>query len=597
MRSDAAELTAAQQTERASKPEPGRTAQRAEAAQKIEAERPAGRTELPDVVRDYLERIESGAQRAGKDQLALAAMVRRCFETENLRVDEKQLAAYLKQAKYFPYNVLFPWEKMLIALWLCTYDENGLPRWKTLLCMVGRGAGKDGFIAVCAWCAVSPYNPVPRYNVDICAMNEEQAITPVQDIVDALENSKNVGKLRKHFYHTKELVQGRRNKGIIKGRTNNPKGRDGMRSGMVVFNEVHAYENYNNIKVFVTGQGKTAQPRVGIFTSNGEINDGPLDDYLARGRRILHEGEPDNGFLPFICCLESEKQVHDPENWVMANPSLPFLPHLMQETADEYRDWLEHPEQNGDFLTKRMGIRKTFQEIAVTDYDKIKATNRPVPDLSGWSCTVGIDYAMLSDWASVVLHFRRGNDRFDIQHSWICAESKTLPRVKAPWQHWVKLELCTYVQGPQIGPELIEEYILEAASRYNVTKLAADYYRWPLLAEAMAKIGFDARDKTRVKLVRPSDIMMVDPLIQQCFDNCWFSWGNDPVLRWATNNTKRVRSSKAKGVDTGNFIYAKIEAKSRKTDPFMALVAAMTVEETLTMSGPVELPPVAAVAF
>lgn len=582
MRSDAAEMTAAQQTE---------------PAQQIETERPAGRTELPEVVRAYFERIESGAQRAGKDQLALAAMVRRCFETEDLRVDEKQLAVYLKQAKYFPYKDLFPWQKMLAALWLCTYDANGLPRWKTLLCVVSRGAGKDGFIAFSAWCEVSPYNPVPRYNVDICAMNEEQAITPVQDIVDALENPKNVGKLSKHFYHTKELVQGRRNKGIIKGRTNNPKGRDGMRSGMVIFNEVHAYENYNNIKVFVTGQGKTAQPRVGIFTSNGEINDGPLDDYLARGRRILHEGEPDNGFLPFICCLESEKQVHDPENWVIANPSLPFLPHLMQETADEYRDWLEHPEQNGDFLTKRMGLRKTFQEIAVTDYDKIKATNRPVPDLSGWSCTVGIDYAMLSDWASVVLHFRRGNDRFDIQHSWICAESKTLPRVKAPWQHWVDLGLCTYVQGPQIGPELIAEHILEAASRYNVAKLAADYYRWPLLAEAMAKIGFDARDKTRVKLVRPSDIMMVDPLIQQCFDNSWFSWGDDPVLRWATNNTKRVRSSKAKGVDTGNFIYAKIEAKSRKTDPFMALVAAMTIEETLSTSGPVELPPVAAVAF
>lgn len=597
MRSDAAELTAAQQTERVSKPKPERTAQRTEAAQKIEAERPAGRTELPEVVRDYLERIESGAQRAGKDQLALAAMIRRCFETEDLRVDEKQLAAYLKQAKYFPYKDLFPWQKMLIALWLCTYKKNGLPRWKTLLCMVGRGAGKDGFIAFCAWCAVSPYNPVPRYNVDICAMKEEQAITPVLDIVDALENTKNVGKLSKHFYHTKELVQGRRNKGIIKGRTKNEKGNDGMRSGMVVFNEVHAYENYNNIKVFITGQGKTAQPRVGIFSSNGEINDGPLDDYLARGRRILHEGEPDNGFLPFICCLESKEQVHDPGNWVIANPSLPFLPHLMQETADEYRDWLEHPEQNGDFLTKRMGLRQTWQEIAVTDYDKIKATNRPVPDLSGWSCTVGIDYAMLSDWASVVLHFRRGNDRFDIQHSWICAESKTLPRVKAPWKHWVDLRLCTYVQGPQIGPELIAEYILEAASRYNVTKLAADYYRWPLLAEAMAKIGFDARDKTRVKLVRPSDIMMVDPLIQQCFDNCWFSWGNDPVLRWATNNTKRVRASKAKGVDTGNFIFAKIEAKSRKTDPFMALVAAMTVEETLATSGPVELPPVAAVAF
>src|SRR5699024_1682411 len=114
--------------------------------------------------------------------------------------------------------------------------------------------------------------------------------------------------------------------GVIKGRTNNPKGRDGMRSGMVVFNEVHQFENYDNITVFVTGQGKVAEPRVGIFTSNGEVSDGPLDDYLERGRRILFDGEEDGGFLPFICCLENKDQVHDPANWTMANPSLAYMP-------------------------------------------------------------------------------------------------------------------------------------------------------------------------------------------------------------------------------------------------------------------------------
>src|SRR5699024_9345999 len=156
-------------------------------------------------------------------------------------------------------------------------------------------------------------------------------------------------------YHTKELVQGRTNKGVIKSRTNNPKGRDGMRSGMVVFNEVHQLENYDNITVFVTGQGKVAEPRLGIFTSNGEVNDGPLDDYLERGRRILVDGEEDGGFLPFICCLENKDQVHDPANWTMANPSLAYMPHLQKEIEDEYAAWLLNPEENTSFITKRMG--------------------------------------------------------------------------------------------------------------------------------------------------------------------------------------------------------------------------------------------------
>lgn len=551
--------------------------------------------EIPAEVLRYLESVEADRPRACEEQHALAAYVRRVFAQEDIYVDREQLGHYLGLVKYFPYGRLFPWEEFLLTLWDCTYKADGTPRWKTLLCMVGRGAGKDGFIAFDSACSISPYNPVGHYNVDICANNEEQAVTPVKDLAEVLETPKWEAKLRRHYYHTKELIQGRKNKGVMKGRTNNPKGRDGMRSGKVVFNEVHAFENYANIKVFITGQGKVAQPRVGIFTSNGEVNDGPLDDYLARGRRILFEGEEDHGFLPFICCLKNRDQVHDPENWYMANPSLAFLPHLRQEIEDEYREWLEHPEQNGDFLTKRMGLRAGFQEISVTDYERVKATNRALPDLRGWSCVVGLDYAELSDWAAINLHFRRGAERYDINHAWICAQSKTLPRVKAPWRAWAERQIVTVVEDVSISPELLAGYIQRMALRYNVRGLAMDHYRWTLVSEAMKRIGFDAADKSWVKLVRPSDIMQIEPVIQECFDRNLFCWGDNPCLRWAVNNTKRVRSSRKMGVDTGNFIYAKIEAKSRKTDPFMALAASMTLEPLLGTGMAVEIPPVGAI--
>lgn len=550
--------------------------------------------ELPREVLEYIELVESDTPRACPEQHALVQLVRRVFETEDLRVDEDLLARYLGLQKYFPFQ-LFPWQKFILALWDCTFRPDGRPRWKTLLCMVSRGAGKDGLIAYDSACSISPYNPVSHYNVDICAMNEEQATQPSRDLVEVLENPRTQAKLNRHYYHTKEIIQGRKNKGVMRGRTNNPKGRDGMRSGKVVFNEVHAYENYDNIKVFVTGLGKVGHPRIGYFTSNGEVSDGPLDDKLAQGRRILFEGEGDEGMLPFICCLQSQEQVHDPENWYMANPSLAYRPELLQETEDEYREWLEHPEQNGDFLTKRMGLRAGFKEISVTAYEKVKATNRPLPDLRGWSCTVGLDYAELSDWAAVNLHFRRGSQRFDVNHAWICAKSKTLPRVKAPWRAWAEQGHCTVVDDVSISPDLLADYIQQAGRRYNIKLLALDHYRWTLVSESMRKIGFDANDKTRVKLVRPSDIMQVEPVIQECFDRGLFCWGDNPCLRWAVNNTKRVRSSKKLGVDTGNFIYAKIEAKSRKTDPWMALVASMVGETVLGTGQAVGMPPIGAI--
>lgn len=549
---------------------------------------------IPPEILEYIELVESDSPRACPEQHALVAHIRKCFETEDLTVDLSQLEKYMGLQKYFPFD-LFPWQKFLIGLWDCTYTAEGMPRWDTVFGMVARGAGKDGLIAYDSACSISPYCESARYDVDICANDEEQATRPVKDLLEVLESPKWESKLNKHYYHTKELIQGRKNKGVMKGRTNNPKGRDGMRSGKIIFNEVHQYQTYDNIKVFITGQGKVKNPRAGYFTSNGHVNDGPLDDKLAQGRRILFENEPDNGFLPFICCLPSVDMVHDPENWHMANPSLQYLPALLKQTEKEYRDWKERPEENGDFLAKRMGLRAGFTEVSVTDYEKVLATNRELPDMKGWSCTVGIDYAELSDWAAVNFHFRRGSQRFDVNHAWVCSQSKTLPRVKAPWKEWAKQGHLTVVQDVSIHPDLIAQYIAQAMRKYNVKMLAMDHHRWTLVSESLKKIGFDANDKSRVKLVRPSDIMRVEPLIQECFDRQQFFWGDCPPLRWAVNNTKRVRSSRQAGVDTGNFIYAKIEAKSRKTDPFMALVAAMTVEDVLGNGQPTRIPRMGAI--
>ena len=117
------------------------------------------------------------------------------------------------------------------------------------------------------------------------------------------------------------------------------------------------------------------------------------------------------------------------------------------------------------------------------------------------------------------------------------------------------------------------------------------------MAEALNGIGFDARDKEQVKLVRPSDIMQIEPIIQDLFDRNLLTWGDNPVLRWAVQNTKRVPASRKIGSDTGNYFYAKIDARARKTDPFMAFVAAMVAESALGTGEPAELPPIGAIVF
>lgn len=537
-------------------------------------------------IAEWIDIVENKTFAVCEEQELLVKHVKWCFEHEDIYVDEEQLEKYISLSKYFPYEEIFPWQKFVIALHDCTYwKDTGLPRWPDLFCMLGRGAGKDGTIAWESVCLMSPYNGIPEYDVDICANNEDQAMRPVTDVINAFERPSVMKKLQKFFYWTKEKVVSKNTKSTMKGRTNSPKGKDGLRSGICIFNEIHQYEDYKNINVFTTGLGKKKHPRRSYYTTNGDVREGPLDDILQTSEEILRDGSPDNGLLPFICKLNKKEDVHNEENWPAANPSLPYLPSLLQEIRKEYTEWKKNPRTLPAFMTKRMNIPENAEEMSVTDYDNIAVTKKELPNLDRWSCVCGIDYTKVTDFASVDLHFRDGDMRYDISHSWLCLQSKDIPRMKIPWKDWGKQGRLTLVDDIEIHPSLITGYIQEAKTKYNIKMLAIDDFRYALLSKYLEEIGFDAKVRKNLKLVRPSDIMKAAPVIDSVFVNHWFCWGDAPELRWATNNTKLIRAGRKPGkeddADLGNYVYGKIEARSRKTDPFMALVAAMTVEDKL----------------
>lgn len=545
------------------------------------------KTPLPWFVSEFFEEMDRYPAEYGQDVWDLREnVINKAFREEDLIVDLELAENYFSLEKYFPFSLL-PYQHCSFGLWACVFrKDTGLPRWPTLFILGGRGLGKDGVIAFDSFALTSPYNPAEKYDVDICANNEEQATRPVEDILEVLNKPEQTSKLKKFFYWTKEVVQGRSNGGKIRGRTNNPAGRDGMRSGCIVFNELHEYQNYKNINVFRTGLGKKKHPRTLMVTTNGYTVGGPLDDYLARVEKILSGEKPDKGWLPFLFRLTKEEDVSNPDKWCQANPRLKHSPELLYEYQEEFEDYLMDPDKNTSFATKRMNFRKINTEVHVTKWENIVATQKPVPDLSGHECTCGIDYAKTSDWVGVNLHFKIGDERYDINHAFVCVNSNDYPKLTCPHEEWEKMGLITYVDAPDISPDVVADYIRQASRKYRIKCLAIDSYRWTILSGALSGLGFSLKAKN-LKLIRPSDQMKVVPLIDSCFQNHYFHWGDQPVLRWATNNAKLVRSTLSKiaiegNLDNGNFSYGKIEPIKRKTDPFMALVASMVVEDTLT---------------
>jgi phage terminase large subunit-like protein len=474
--------------------------------------------------------------------------------------------------RYFEFKLL-NWELFVLALIHCYYKSTDMVVFDEFLIMMGRGNGKNGFISPIAWYLTTHYHGIKGYNVDIIANSEEQAKTSFEDIYGVLERTWK--KSKKFFYKTKQQIVNLRTKSYIKYNTSNAKTKDGKRSACLIFDEIHEYEDWEMIKVFTSGFGKKKHSRIFYITTQGYVRGGVLDEQLDLAKRVLSGEIKDIGFLPLLYKLDDKKEVHDPKNWVKANPSLPYFPLLQKELNKVYTKMKYQHHLAIDFLTKRMNMPAQDNFTPVAPWEKILATNQPIPynELEGLQCIGAIDYARTTDFASCGLLFKYKGKRYWIEHTFVChlaLEVESRP-IKFPVQEMADRGLITIIKRDNISAQDIASWFLEQAKKYHIKNIYCDDYRKSLLESEFQKAGLP------LESVRSGPIThaKVAPLVEQIFAEETLVFGDDPVMRWYTNNVYQEVDKK------GNTAYYKIEPKTRKTDGFFALVHALTKDNEL----------------
>ena len=523
-------------------------------------------------IEEYLQLVEKEKlHKVCKEQKQMAQMIRKILTTEEVYIDEERVEKYLSYQKYFSFN-LFEWEVFLLVLMLCTfYKSDGLPRFNTLFCLVGRGSGKNALISYFAFCLLSPVNGIKNYNIDIVANSEQQAQTSFFDVYNVLTEPKVKEKMKKNFKYNKEEIRNLKTNSVLKYKTSNAKSQDGLRPGTIIFDEVHQYENWKLIDVQRTGLGKIDHPRQFFITTDGNIRDAVLDEMKEKAKNILNGDLEDSGFLPFICKLDKEEEVHDETNFYKANPSLIYRASLLKQIQNEYIDYKLSPATNISFITKRMNIPKSAEEAPITTWENIKATNQPIPykELEGFSCTVGIDYATFADMVGASICIRKNCKYYIISHAWMCTNSKDLQKIKAPLKEWEAMGHLTFVDDVENDVNLVMQWIQRQLEKYSFEHIAIDNYRLSLIKKGLENINIDYYDKDETTLVRPSDIMKIVPYIDSLFNQGKIVVGDNPLMRWSMNNTCLEPKQ------NGNFVYGKIDPFRRKNDLWISAVHAI----------------------
>lgn len=503
------------------------------------------------------------------------------LERDDVVVRDDLIKEGLRLEKYLPFKLL-DWEIFLFAVIAGIRYRDGDIYFNKIWILVGRGSGKNGFIDFLCLYFLSPYHGVKEYNIDLLANSENQVKTSFMDVYDFIKNPvkeeyKRV--LKQNYRVTLETITGTETNSTLRFNTSSKRGKDSKRTGCIIYDEKHEFLDHYNMNTLESGMGKIPFGRVITITTDGHIREGVLDREKDKNQEILKEYDPDNQTFVFWCRIEKEEEWKDINKLVKAIPSLEDFPTLKRTIKNEIKDMPAKMEYFPEFMAKRCNFPIGDIEIQVAERKDIEATNRPVPDLTGMSCVGGIDYANTNDFVACVLLFKKGGFLYVLHHSFICKSSRDLPGIKAPLKEWEERGDCEFVDGPVIPPELPAGWFDRQGEKYNILKIAIDNFRHTLLKAALENIGFTAakgrnRDEGNVFLTHKWEIIAAAPVINNLFVTQTLVFGDVPMMRWYTNNTKKV-------VINGNVSYAKIEEHYRKTDGFMAFAAGMTLYEEI----------------
>ncbi|MCA1029370.1 terminase large subunit [Cytobacillus kochii] len=535
-------------------------------------------------VEEYIRQWRDGEIILNKRRIKLLELIERDILTaDDMYFDVEQIENYIAftEKYYFPLTLTQKFKTCFIFL----YYKDGSLVFDEHLDYEGRGGGKTGRISTLANYFISELHGIDNYNVSVVANSEKQAKMSFTEVYNTIDK---IDVLKDFFDHKKALIESYDTKSLFQYHTSNAGTKDGLRDGCVIFEEIHRYEDSSVINVFTSGLGKVKHPRVFYVGSDGYVREGFLDKLLERADSILDGSVSirDDGLFPFMCCLDSEEEMHNPEVWQKANsqfhPPLSDYAQTLFKTVKKQYNKLEHdPDGYEEFITKRMNLPKVDLEKSVTSWKKIKATDQSydLDELKSRECIGCLDYASVRDFVSAGLLFLKNDKYFipkELTHSFICKpfadkhyaysknkaenNNKKDHRKFAPIKEWEEDGLLTVLDIETMDPHLIVKWFaIKRDEGWNIKKIIGDSFKMDILKPLFQAEGFE------VEVIRNPDAAsgLLAPRIEIAFENEQVIFGDNPLMRWYTNNVL------VKRLPNGNKVYRKKEEVKRKTDGFM----------------------------
>lgn len=312
--------------------------------------------------------------------------------------------------------------------------------------------------------------------------------------------------------------------------------------------EAHELKTNAIPKAIEQSQSLKLSPKFVILTTEGFIQEGYLDDELAKCRKII-AGEDDSPVgrrtLPWLYTQDSVTEIFsDPMSWHKSNPTLGKIKRL--DYLTEQVELAKESKADRIFvLTKDFNIKQNGAQtwLALEDYN-YTATFEP-EQLRGCFAIGEVDLAETTDLtcAMAMVLSADGRTKYILQQYFI-PESKLDPEnddhnAGAKYKEWAKDGLITVCEGNETDLAQVAEWFFNLQKQYGIKVYKVGYdqrFAKEWLA-AMESFGWSAKyGDVEMILQNAQTLNNATNLVEAELKSRNINYNENPVTRWCFSN-------------------------------------------------------------
>jgi phage terminase large subunit-like protein len=325
---------------------------------------------------------------------------------------------------------------------------------------------------------------------------------------------------------------------------------DGLRPSVLLFDEVHEWENRDAWDKLCKGLVSRTQPLTFAITTAGESENCFAYTKTVLGRKILEGVFIDDTTFVAIYEIDKEDDFHDETCWPKANPNLgvSIQPNALRKILAEVA---QDPSGQTAFLRyhcNRWVSWRAGRSIPVAKWDRCRGMDLPntsplelrrifLEEHADKNCWGGFDYGEMSDLAAYVLLFKTPEAVTCVPYFWM-PEHGLIDKEKAwgvPLQTWARAGWIKLIEGDMTDPRIVRDDILNLCAEGPGRVRSIGYDPWKARV-MMAEIAEKNVCEVIAVPQKPSELTIPCREFKQAvWEQKFWHLGN-PILRWMGGN-------------------------------------------------------------